>query len=162
MQPVNSSRIDVATAGFKPAELYPYCFTNNQREVDFALQLILDRADLFGKPDDLLALSDSKNARPPSGDLDDVVLYKVPTTTPWRPFPYSAVPFDPSRAIDPIRENTVDPNSLSGKDAEFGNTKWFVGLGNAPRYVGDTDCRRMPSLIYMNSASYFVHLASYT
>ena len=140
-QPVNSSRIDVATSGFKSAELYPYCFTDNKREVNFALQLILDKADLFGNPDDLLALSDSKNAR-----VRQVViltmwsLYKVPTTTPgWRPFPYSSVPFDPSRAIDPIREDTVDPNTLTGKAAEFGKSKWFVGNGNSAAVrVGDT------------------------
>ena len=72
--------------------------------MNFALQLILDYPDQFGKPDDLLSLSDSKNAR-----VRQVVimvmwsLYKVPTTTPgWRPFPYSVIPFDPSRAIDPI------------------------------------------------------------
>ena len=132
LQPVNNSRIDVRLPSFKPAELYPYCFIDNDREVNFALQLILDYPDQFGKPDDLLSLSDSKNAR-----VRQVVimvmwsLYKVPTTTPgWRPFPYSVIPFDPSRAIDPIRESRVDPNTLTGDNAKFNQAKWFVGMGN--------------------------------
>ena len=132
LTPVNSSRIDLSSVGFKAAELYPYCFTNNQREVDFALQVILDYPSLFGKPDDLLMLSDSKNAR-----VRQVVilvmwsLYKVPTTTPgWRPFPYSVVPYDPSRAIDPSRVVGVDPNTLTGEHANFGKSKWFLGKGN--------------------------------
>jgi hypothetical protein len=142
LDPINSSRIDLASTGFKPAELYPYCFTNNQREVDFALQVILDYPSLFGKPDDLLMLSDSKNAR-----VRQVVilvmwsLYKMPTTTPgWRPFPYSVVPYDPSRAIDPSRIVGVDPNTLTGDNAKFGKSKWFLGTGN-PEAVSTNDTR---------------------
>ena len=86
---------------------------------------------MVGKPDDLLSLSDSKNAR-----VRQVVimvmwsLYKVPTTTPgWRPFPYSVIPFDPSRAIDPIRESGVDPNTLTGQQGEFQSSQMVRGNG---------------------------------
>ncbi len=132
VQPVNNSRIDVRLPSFKPSELYTYCFTDNDREVNFALQLIMDYPGLFGKPDDLLSLSDSKNARVRQTVIMVMwSLYKVPTTTPgWRPFPYSVVPFNPSRAIDPIREVGVDPNTLSGKAAGFNKSKWFVGVGS--------------------------------
>jgi hypothetical protein len=132
VEPVNSSRIDIRLASFKPSELYPYCFVDNDREVNFALQLIMDNPGLFGKPDDLLSLSDSKNARVRQTVIMVMwSLYKVPTTTPgWRPFPYSVVPFNPSRAIDPIREAGVDPNTLTGKAAEFNKGKWFVGVGS--------------------------------
>ena len=33
LQPVNNSRIDVRLPSFKPAELYSYCFVDNEREV---------------------------------------------------------------------------------------------------------------------------------
>ena len=133
-QPLENSRIDLEELkeGFKAQDLYPYCFTDNQREVDFALQLILDYPELYGKPDDLLSLSDAKDARVRQTVIMVMwSLYKVPTTTPgWRPFPYSVVPFDPSKAKDPVRDTKSDPNKLTGKDASFGKASWFIGTGN--------------------------------
>ena len=40
------------------------------------------------------------------------------------------IPFDPSRAIDPIRESGVDPNTLTASKASFNQAKWFVGMGS--------------------------------
>ena len=131
-QPVNLSRINLEQSSFVASELYPYCFVDNEREVDFALRLIADFPNLFGRPEDLLALSDAKDARVRQVVIQVLwYLYKAPVTTPgWRPFAYSVVPYDPSRAIDPIREAGIDPNTLSPSAAKFGKNKHFLGLGN--------------------------------
>ena len=132
--PVNLSRIDLSLKSFVPKDLYSYCFDLDERVVEFGLRIIADKPTLFGKPEDLLSLSDSNNAR--VRQLVIQVLwfqYKAPTTTPgWKPFSYSVVPYDPSRAIDPIRQAGIDPNTLSGEDAVFGSNKHFLGLGNKP------------------------------
>ena len=132
-QPINLSRIRLDQDFFVPSELYPYCFVDNEREVSFALNIIASYPELFGKPEDLLALSDAKGARVRQVVIQVLwYLYKAPTTTPgWKPFAYSVVPYDPSRAIDPVREAGVDPNTLRGEKAEYGKSKHFLGKGSA-------------------------------
>ena len=134
LQPVNYSRINLQHARFTPSELYVYCFGVDERPRDFALQLIRDFAQKFGQPQDLLRLSDSKSPAVRQVVIDVLWrLYKNPTTTPgWQPFPYSVVPFDLSRAIDPIREQGEDPNSLLLSPAEVPSSKHFLGAGNKP------------------------------
>ena len=135
LQPVNCSRIDIENqSGFLPNELYTYCFGSDDRPRDFALQVIQNFPQKFGQPQDLLRLSDSK-----SPEVRQVVievlwsLYQNPSTTPgWKPFPYSVVPFDLSRAIDPIREQGEDPNSLSISPADVPSSKHFLGPGTKP------------------------------
>ena len=134
-QPIENSRIDLVElekiGGFQSQDLYPYCFSDNKREVNFALKLILDYPTLYGKPDDLLSLSDATDDRVRQTVIMVMwSLYKVPTTTPgWRPFPYSVVPFDPSLAKPVVLDTKSDPNTLSGQDASFGKAKWFIGTG---------------------------------
>ena len=137
LTPVNNSRIDVGLASFTPSDLYLYCFGSNDQEVDFALQLIVVRSDQFGQPSDLLSLSDSSTPKVRQVVINVLwELYKTPETSyDWKPFPYSVVPYSMSAAIDPTREASVDPNTLTGDAAKFGKAKHFLGLGSSTEPV---------------------------
>jgi|GEM_PF-6825341 len=129
--PKEHSKIDVKSNPiFEPNSLYRYCFGSDERPRDFALGIIRDFPEKYGRLENLLSLSDSNDAA--VRQLVVEVLWKKynsPITTPgWKPFPYSVVPFNLSRAIDPLRKE-LDPNTLSLRPEDVTSGEHYLGIG---------------------------------
>ncbi|MEC7983677.1 MAG: hypothetical protein VX278_00855, partial [Myxococcota bacterium] len=131
LYPKEHSRIDLkGNAIFDPESLYRYCFGRDDRPRDFALGVIRNFPDKYGRLENLLSLSDSSD--PSIRQLVVEVLWKKysrPITTPgWKPFPYSVVPFELSRAVDPLRKE-MDPNALKIRPEDVKGAH-YLGTGS--------------------------------
>ena len=132
LEPKEHSKIDIKhNSIFQPEALYRYCFGRDDRPRDFALGVIKYFAEKYGKLENLLSLSDSNDSR--VRQLVVEVLWKKynqPVTTPgWKPFKYSVVPFALSRAVDPIRNDKIDPNTLPVSPEDVSSGKHYLGTG---------------------------------
>ena len=132
LEPKEHSKIDIkGNSIFQPEALYRYCFGRDDRPRNFALGVIKDFPDKYGRLENLLSLSDSSDPR--VRQLVVEVLWKKynqPATTPgWKPFKYSVVPFQLSRAVDPIRNEKIDPNTLNIGPEDVSSGKHYLGIG---------------------------------
>ena len=127
------NKIDIDQGDFTPESLYAYCFTSNAYLRHFAFDVIQGFPVKYGDPKYLLQLSDSKDPRVRQMVIQ--VLWRLfgvmDVTSNWKPFSYSVVPFDLSAKIDPIRETSVDPNTLGIDAKDVPESKKYLGLGTA-------------------------------